>query len=152
MVQDDITRALAAATDQSTDPSFARDVAELWPRLSQDLVRALEVRVNERTRNLQERFAARAEEEVQRLRTILEELARRIREELHAEPPAQLDLFTADEREQRERDRGGLEARLAEIPDEIERESEALRPASPTRTPHRFDVGVTFLAPESMAR
>ena len=49
MVQDDITRALAAATDQSTDPGFARDVAELWPRLSQDLVRALEVRVNERT-------------------------------------------------------------------------------------------------------
>jgi Helicase conserved C-terminal domain len=153
MVQDAIMRTLAVATDQSTDPGFNRDVAELWPRLSQDLVRALEVRVNERTRNLEERFAARAEEEVQRLqRTILEELARRIREELHAEPPAQLDLFTADEREQRERDRGGLEARLAEIPDEIERESKALRARFADPTPHRFDVGVTFLAPESMAR
>ena len=72
--------ARACRHNESTDPGFARDVAELWSRLSQDLIRALEVRVNERTRNLEERFAARAEEEVQRLQTILEELARRIRE------------------------------------------------------------------------
>ncbi len=152
MVQDDITQALAATTSDRPAPGFARDVAELWPSLSHNLVRALEVRVNERTRNLEERFAVRAEEEAQRLRTILEELARRIREELRAEPPSQLDLFSPDEREQRERDRNGLETRLAEIPDEIERESQALRARFADPTPHRFDVGVTFLAPESMAR
>ena len=103
--------------------------------------------------NLQSFLDSRADEEVSKIQAVLEELARAIREELRAPKPIQYELeFTDNERDQLRRDNQALEARLAEIPGEIERETAALRARYADPKPHLFPVGVTFLVPHRFDR
>jgi hypothetical protein len=70
-----------------------------------------------------------------------------------AEPePAQLPLWTDPEREQLERNKSSLRARLETIPAEIEREAEAIRARCADPTPRLFPIAVTYLVPEKLAR
>ena len=67
---------------------------------------------------------------------------------LGAERAEQLSLFSAPEREQSQRDLDALRRRLDEIPDEIEREVEAVQRRFTDPECHIFPAAVTLLIPE----
>ena len=69
---------------------------------------------------------------------------------LDAPANLQLQLFSEPEREQLARNRAGLEARLEQIPGEIERETAAIRTRYQDPTPRLFPAAVTFLVPERL--
>ena len=80
----------------------------------------------------------------------MKDLARRIEDELE-EPEGQLELFSLDERQQLERDIVSLEARLASIPEEIERETDRIRRRYSDADPRLFPFAVVFVVPRSIA-
>ena len=148
----EVRRALDAASDRPASVAMQRDLAGVWSQIAGNLAQSLEVRMQERTSNLQSFLDARADDEAGKIRAVLEELARTIREELKAPEPAQLELFSDIERDQLRRDVAALENRLHEIPGEIERETTALRARYSDPRPHLFPVGVTFLVPMKFDR
>ena len=78
-------------------------------------------------------------------------MARAIQTELdRAEEPEQFELFTPDERTQVTRDHEALKARLARIPEEKQKEVEAIEHRYQGFTDRPFPVAVIFLVPESM--
>jgi len=109
--------------------------------------------MTERTKNLEKTLDERAAKEADKLRAVLTELQRTIETELQREehPQLRLDLTggSADERDQRERDLAALRRRLAEIPAEIERESEHLRSRYHHPRARLFPVAVTYLIPRA---
>jgi hypothetical protein len=124
---------------------------ELWPKISDQAIRSLEARMTERTRNLQGFLDERSSKEVADLTSVMNELARSIKDELakQEDPQMMLDLHDATdlERNQREVDLGGLRARLAEIPAELARETAHLLDRYRDPKPRLFPVAVTFLVP-----
>jgi hypothetical protein len=66
--------------------------------------------------------------------------------------PAQLALFTSEEKDQLERNRAAMHARLAAIPGEIERETAAVRRRYARPVARFFPVAVNCLVPESVGR
>lgn len=100
-------------------------------------------------------MAERAEKEAGDIRAILSELERTIREKLSDPELQQMYLFddwAADERQQLERNLTALRARVREIPDEIERETEGIKKRFADPQPRMFPVAVTFLVPERLAK
>lgn len=135
-------------------PGYVEDsLKELWPKISDAALNALEARMTERTRNLQGFLNERSSKEVADLTAVMNDLARSIREMLEQEedPQMMLDLRDASdlERNQREADLGGLRARLKEIPHELVRETAHLRDRYRDPKPRLFPVAVTFLIPPS---
>ncbi len=92
----------------------------------------------------------REQKELDDIRIVLEELARSIRDELN-DQPAQLPLFDAEERDQYMRNVNALQARLAQIPHELEAEQAAIRRRYQNPQARMFPVSVTFLAPDRLA-
>jgi hypothetical protein len=79
------------------------------------------------------------------------ELRRSILEELREPEHAQLQLFSTEERVQRQRDLDALRRRLEEIPGDIEAETAAIRARYASPTPRLFPAAITFLVPSSLA-
>ena len=143
-------RAAHDAALSEAAPGFIEDrLRDLWPRLRDPLLQSLEARVAERTKNLQSFLDERSEREVEKLTTILNELAAAISDELQTEADPQLRLLLDNdtERAQRERDIASLRARLDRIPAEIERETAHLRVRYRDPRPRLFPVAVTFVLP-----
>lgn len=87
------------------------------------------------------------------LRNVLSELDRMLRTELAASAsPVQYELFSEDERTQLKRDRAAIEARLARIPDELEREIAAIESRFEGIVGRTFPIAAILLVPESMAQ
>ena len=63
-----------------------------------------------------------------------------------------MELFSSEEREQVERNKSALERRVAEIPGEIERETQAIAQRYADPQPRLFPVAVTYLIPERLGR
>jgi SMC interacting uncharacterized protein involved in chromosome segregation len=143
--------ALRAATSEPAPDRVTTRFAEVWPRIRDGVMAALEARMRERTGALQRQLEEQRDREITDLRAILEELARTIREELAAPPPLQQELPFAEKR-QLELNRDAIRARLEAIPDEMERESAQIRSRFAEMTPRLFPVAVTFLVPERLAR
>jgi hypothetical protein len=141
---------LAAATHFEPKASLKEKLPPLWPYVEPGLTRALEVRMDERVQSLQRHLDQRLEKELGDIASILNELARSIREELNEEP-AQLPLFSSDERDQYVRNLGALEARLAQIPDELAEEQAIIRQRYANPQARLFPVAVTFLVPDRLA-
>jgi hypothetical protein len=96
-------------------------------------------------------LAERARAEADAVRAVLTDLQRQIAADLDtlgAERAEQLSLFTAPEREQSQRDIDALRRRLDEIPEEIEREVEAVQRRFTDPDCHIFPAAVTLLIPE----
>jgi hypothetical protein len=131
-------------------PGFAEDrLTELWPNHRDQLMAALEVRMAERTKNLEKFLGERAESEVAKLQAILHELESAIRKELADLLPAQITFdWSTEEKAQRDRDHQALRRRLDEIPGEIERESEHLRSRFRNPTARLFPAAITYLVPQ----
>jgi hypothetical protein len=142
---------LAAASNAEPPDSIRQRLAGLWPRLTRPLLAALEARGRDRTDSIRKQLDARAEDETVKITAILRELEAAIRTEIGRAPDQQLSLFTDAERDQEQRNRDFLASRLAELPDELARETEAIRRRYSDPQPRLFPVAVTFLVPEGLA-
>ena len=141
---------LAAALPEPPAPAVQQGLADLWHLHEQPLHQSLEARANERTASLQRHLDQRAAKESAQLRAVMEDLARSIRTYLDDKPWQQLELFGHDAA-QRDLDLSAIQRRLAEIPDEIERETTHLRDRYANPTPRLFPVAVTYLVPQQFA-
>lgn len=146
-----VEQALAGATEREAPQDIKQRFCGLWPAIENALKAALEARKTERTKNLDKNMEETCLREIEKLRAILTELATAIKLKLAEQPPRQMELWTAPEREQLERDRGYLQQRLIEIPAEIERESDAILRRYAGPTPWLFPFAVCFLVPQSLA-
>ncbi|MEU5402621.1 DISARM system SNF2-like helicase DrmD [Streptomyces sp. NPDC005963] len=151
--QDEVEAWLAAATDELPVDSVRDELTNLWPQLESRLTRALNTRANQRFRSLEALLAKRCEEEVEGVRTVLEELGRSIRARLDDTGHwAQESLFEVDdERRQLNADRDGLKERLERLPELIRTETDALRNRWADPAPRWFPVSVTFLVPRALS-
>jgi len=113
----------------------------------------LEARVKERNASIQRTLSARAEKEAKDIESILTELKRSIEAELKDPAYIQptLEGFDDPEQERFERNKDAMRARVREIPEEIERETAAIRARFANPQARMFPVAVTFLVPEKMA-
>ncbi|GIV03543.1 MAG: helicase SNF2 family protein [Fimbriimonadales bacterium] len=117
------------------------------------ILAAVQARSRDRLRILTGTLERRRDKEVDDIRQVLDDLERDLKEELAQEvQPKQLELFTEDERTQLTRDRAALEARLARIPEEREREVAGIEARYADPADHTFPVAVVLLVPESMAK
>ncbi|MGC4048331.1 MAG: DISARM system SNF2-like helicase DrmD [Paludibaculum sp.] len=142
---------LAAAGDAEPPDSIRRRLAALWPQLTRPLLAALDARGRDRTESIRKQLADRAEDETGKITAILCELEIAIRTEIGREPDQQLSLFTDAEREQEQRNRDFLAARLAEIPSELGTRNRSDPAPYSDPQPRLFPVAVTFLVPEGLA-
>jgi superfamily II DNA or RNA helicase len=140
--------AAAAASNDRAPSDLENRLIELWPKVENQVLQALDARMQERTKNLQAFLDDRAEREVANVTAVMQELERSIRETLADKEDPQLKLEWSDgEKQQRERDVDGLRARLLELPSELAREIEHLRGRYRDPQPRLFPVAVTFLVP-----
>lgn len=142
---------LSAATHAEPSPSMKERLSALWPQLARPLMSALDARGRDRTESIRKQLSDRADDETAKITAILKELEAAIRAELEREPDPQLSLFTEAERDQEQRNRDFLAARLAELPGELTREIDAIRNRYADPQPRLFPVAVTFLVPEGIA-
>jgi hypothetical protein len=99
----EVQMAAAAATTDSA-PGFVEDrLKELWTKVEAPLIQALEVRMQERTKNLQRFLDDRSEREVANFTAIMHELERSIREKLNEKDDGQMRLWPDSEKQQHER-------------------------------------------------
>jgi hypothetical protein len=142
---------LRAATSTIPPKATQEQSQKLWPNIKDAVMNSLEARMRERTQGLEKQLEDQKEREIADFRSILDELARNIREELDEEPPPQQE-FSFMESKQVELNRGSLEARLKAIPEELRREAEQVRRRYASPKARLFPVAVTFLLPERLAR
>jgi len=147
----EVRDALAAALPYVAPEAIQQRLAGIWPQHADALLAALEARMRDRTAGLQRALEERAEKESADIRAILTELRTSILRELHEPEVQQLHLFKLAEREQLERNMDSLKERVERIPEEIERETAAIRARYADLTPRLFPVAVTYLVPERLA-
>jgi superfamily II DNA or RNA helicase len=128
------------------------DAVRWWDDVvDEGLNRALERRAETVQDSKRRELAERAQSEANAVRAVLTDLQRQITadlDELAADRMEQLSLFTDPEREQSQRDLDALRRRLEEIPDEIEREVEAVQRRFTDPECYTFPAAVTLLIPE----
>ena len=142
--------ALEAATDEPVPDRVWERLAAGWEKTEPSLRAAIEARAQERFESLASILESRADKDAEAAADVLNELGRSIKATLDEPPTEQLELFDADERRQLERDIEALRARLAQIPDDIEHESEAVRAHYRDPVPRVFPAAITFLVPEGV--
>jgi len=120
----------------------------LYPSLSSALATALEARMKQLAEGLQKKLAERAEKEASDIASILRELQKSIEAELNDPVYVQPLLFDDPEIERFERNKDAMRKRLQEIPEEIERETQAIKARFANPKARMFPVAVTFLIPE----
>jgi hypothetical protein len=143
--------ALAVARLDEPSHEVEARLANLWPNLLAPLRRSLEARMGERADSLRNLLADRAGKEAADITTVLTELERTIQEELAEPEYVQLELFTPSEKEQYGRNVAALQARLAQIPGEIEQETALIRARYADLQFRLFPVAVTFLVPQRLS-
>ncbi|MCB0129837.1 MAG: DISARM system SNF2-like helicase DrmD [Caldilineaceae bacterium] len=146
-----LNEVMRAASPDAVPTSVTDQLTLLWDSIEQPLLRSLEARMEERTRNLDSILDRRRDKELADIGAVLGELERSIRAELDTEPQ-QLSLFNQDERDQYIRNVSALEARLAQIPVELAEEEELIRRRYAAPEPRLFPVAVMFLIPKRIAR
>jgi len=150
---DHVARALESATRdrlRKVPGAVEQDLVRLWGGVREPLQKTLEHCMEERAETLAARLAERCDKEVADQEAILRELERSIRADL--KETAQLDLWDTKERDQYERDRQSMRTRLEVIPDEIIRETRAIRTRYANPSSRLFPVAVSYLLPASMVR
>ncbi len=141
---------LRAATNEMPAKTTRAQSQNLWPDIKDSVMSALDARMRDRTAGLEKQLKEQREREIADLTAILDELARTIRGELAAEPPAQRE-FSFIESKQLELNRGSLEARLKAIPEELRKEAEQVSRRYADPQARLFPVAVTFFVPERLA-
>lgn len=125
---------------------------DLWPDLQPRVDAALRARERQRADALERVVKQREQEEIDAITAVLTELRQTIERELTQPEILQMALFTdPDDRDQAQADRNALEHRLERIPEELEREIEAIRRRYARTEPRLFPVAVTLFIPRSIA-
>ncbi|MBD2112539.1 MULTISPECIES: DISARM system SNF2-like helicase DrmD [Cyanophyceae] len=145
-----VQQALAAALPEQVPESFQQRLMDLWPGHKDQLLRSLEVRMDERTNGLQKALQDRCDKEVADITAIMTELRQQILKELEQPEVEQLTLFSTTEKEQFERNLSSLQLRVEQIPQEIEQESAIIRSRFHDPTPRLFPLAVTYLIPQKL--
>ena len=144
----------AAGPDEPTEAVKAK-LFDLWPKHAPLLAQFLEARMRDRTDGLQKALAERAKKEVADITAILTELRETIEEKLddpELNQPVLFPEFSDLERQQYERNVDALRASVRAIPEEIEKETAAIRARFADPEPRMFPVAVTYLIPEKMSK
>lgn len=114
------------------------------------ILQSVDARSKDRLKFLTNTLQTRKQQEVADIGAVLDELEKAIQIELKKDQqPAQLSLFTEDERTQLRRDTAALEARLARIPTERLQEAQAIETRYAKLNDRTFPVAVVLLIPES---
>jgi superfamily II DNA or RNA helicase len=146
-----IDSALEHVREELPPASILDDLRDVWAKVEDPLVQALDARKSDRMQYLTNTLERRRDKEAEDMTRILEELKSYIEAELAKEPrPEQMELWVQAEREQLRRDVDALRRRIDAIPGEIEREAETIRRRYSDPDARLFPVAVTFLVPESM--
>lgn len=143
--------AITSATGDQPTPAVCERLLEIYPAVGESLASALEARMKDRVGGLEKRLAERAEKEAADITAILTELRKSIEQQLDEPEYQQLTLFEDLEREQFERNKNAMRARVQEIPEEIARETEAIKARFANPQARMFPVAVTFLVPEKLS-
>jgi hypothetical protein len=128
------------------------EIRKRYDRDREGILGAIEARSKDRMESLSKSLEKRKTFDIQDISTVLAELEKAIRSELQESAKTvqqELSLWPENERAQLRRDVDALKARLERIPEERERESEAIscRYADPV---HRtFPVAVEFIIPSA---
>lgn len=148
-----VTAAQSAASHLPVSEAVQTALSNLWPQHERPLHSALNARAQDRLESLQKTLTERAEKEKADVEAVLTELKRSIESSFNEEVIAQLELelFTNTEREQFELNRNSLRERLAQIPQEIEREKAAIEKRFAAPELRLFPVAVAYLVPEGLA-
>jgi hypothetical protein len=147
-----VQQALAAVLPEAVPEAFQERLTTLWPSHKDQLLRSLEVRMDERTKGLHKALQDRCEKEVTDIAAILTELRQRILNELEQPEVEQLELFSNTEKEQFERNLSSLRLRVDQIPEEIEQETALIRARFSDPTPRLFPLAVTYLIPQKLVQ
>jgi superfamily II DNA or RNA helicase len=146
----ELDKLLAAGTNDRALEPMQKQLLEMWEQFASPLAQSLEARMKDRTSGLQKKLSERADKEADDIKAILIELKKAIDKQLDEPEYEQLALFSDPEKEQFERNRDFLRARSKAIPEEIERETTAIRSRYADPQSRMFPVAVTFLVPERM--
>lgn len=137
------------------DPLFDELVAR-FEKAKPSVQRTIEVRSNDRLRNLTNTLETRKKQEQKTISTVLTELEKSIESALTEDTePEQFGLFnedprfTVEERTQLRRDVEAIKVRLAKIPEERDREVKDIERRYNGYVPRTFPVAVIFFVPES---
>ena len=147
-----VSGALEAATDEQPTEKVKKQLLKIWDSLATQLQQSLVARTKDRTSGLEKRLQERAAKEVADIESVLTELKTAIEKELNDPEYKQLELFSDPEKEQLERNKDFLRARVHQIPDEIVQETEAIRARFAEPQSRMFPVAVTFLVPKKTSR
>lgn len=146
--QGKLNEVLQAATTDRVTEKIQTQLQNLWPKLTEPLLKSLEARQRDRTASLQKALDDRAQQEMNDITAILTELQDSIEQELQLDlQPLQLSLF---ETEQFNRDRASLRHRLAQIPQEIEQETQLIQNRFANPQTRLFPLAVVFLIPKKL--
>lgn len=146
-----IEKAIDKGTTKEPSTAVKAKLLELYPSFTAHLALALESRLNDRVDGLQKRLSERADKEASDIEAILTELKKSIEAELKDPAYIQPSLFDDPEQERFERNKNAMRTRAREIPEEIIRETEAIRGRFANLQARMFPVAVTFLIPAKMA-
>jgi len=125
---------------------------DLYPQFTGRLAESLEARLKERNAAIHRTLQARADKEVKDIESILTELKKSIEAELNDPVYVQPMLFDDPEMERFERNKDAMRTRVREIPEEIKRETAAIRARFANPQARMFPVAVTFLVPQNLSR
>jgi hypothetical protein len=143
---------LVSATDDEPADLVKEKLLRLWQYIADPLHQALVARANDRADGLKKMLGERANKEVSDITAILNELRQAIEGQLDDPYYREnyLPGFAPAEQEQFERNVDALRRRVAEIPGEIKKETEAIRARFADPQPRMFPVAVTFLVPNGV--
>jgi SNF2 family DNA or RNA helicase len=144
----DTRSALEAGTSKEVSAKIKNEFKAMWPKLETPLVQAMEARMKDRLESMQKLLEERKQKEINDTRSILTELRIMIERELAEPDYQQLELWNTSERDQYNRNVQALRLRLKQIPEELEKEIEAVNKRYADPQPRLFPVAVTFLVPE----
>lgn len=138
-------------------PHLQRSLVDLWPRMRSGVVDAIEARAKTRRESLENLLVKRRESEQQRITANLDQFAATLRAKL-AEDEDDDALFSRivatkdnDGLRQYKKDRESWEKRLARLPEERDRELEAIAARYRDPQEHLFPVALIFVVPAQEA-
>lgn len=129
------------------DAEAVEEVAADWDRIKVRVQAAYEARAGERFTSLSRALQKKETADTRRITEVLTQLEAQIEAALGDARPEQMELWDATERDQYRIDRAAWQARLREIPDEIERETANIASRYANLTSHVFPAAVVIAIP-----
>lgn len=148
----ELRRWLDASSPGTVSDSLFDALRTRFQKQTEAILGTVGARSKDRLKILANTLDTRRQREIDDMTQLLDELTKNLETELTKDATAQqLSLFSEDERTQLRRDRLALEARLQRIPQERERERDAIQQRYSGLVEHTFPVAVLLIVPLSLA-